>query len=93
MPKGDLIRLVRTPEGEVRPDDTGRANGRGVYLCHQAMCWEKGLVRRSLERGLRNPVSNADLDALKRYFIETVAPGVYHAGPGTARGAVREAEG
>jgi predicted RNA-binding protein YlxR (DUF448 family) len=88
-----LIRLVRTPDGEVRPDTTGRANGRGVYLCHQATCWQKGLARRSLERGLRNPVSNTDLDALKRYFIETVAPGVYHAGPGTASGAVRETEG
>jgi predicted RNA-binding protein YlxR (DUF448 family) len=92
-PKGDLVRLVRTPEGEVRPDTTGRANGRGVYLCHQAMCWEKGLVRRSLERGLRNPVSNTDLDALKRYFIETVAPGVYHAGSETVSGAVRNAGG
>ena len=88
-----MIRLVRTPDGEVRPDTTGRANGRGVYLCQQATCWEKGLVRRSLERGLRNPVSNTDLDALKRYFIETVAPGAYHAGPGTASGAVRETEG
>ncbi|MCY4559844.1 MAG: YlxR family protein [Chloroflexi bacterium] len=92
-PKGDLIRLVRTPDDEVRPDTTGRANGRGVYLCRQATCWEKGLVRRSLERGLRNPVSNTDLDALKRYFIETVAPGVYHTGSGTAPAAVREAEG
>ena len=76
----------------MRPDATGRANGRGVYLCHLATCWEKGLVRRSLERGLRNQISNADLDTLKRYFIETVAPGVYHAGPGTAPNAVREAE-
>ncbi len=77
----------------MRPDDTGRVNGRGVYLCRRATCWEKGLARRSLERGLRNSVSNTDLDALKRYFIETVAPGAYHAGTGTARDAVREAEG
>ena len=90
-PKGDLIRLVRTPDGAVRADATGRANGRGVYLCRLARCWETGLARRPLERGLRGPVSNADLDGLKRYFIETVAPGVLSVGSGTASGAVREA--
>lgn len=74
-PKGELIRLVRAPNGPVRADPTGRSNGRGAYLCRRVGCWEKGLVRRALERSLRAPVSNDDLEALKRYFIETVAGG------------------
>lgn len=32
LPKGELIRVVRTPEGEVIIDETGKANGRGAYL-------------------------------------------------------------
>lgn len=39
FPKRDLIRVVRTPEGEVKIDFTGRANGRGVYICKKADCF------------------------------------------------------
>lgn len=69
------MRVVRTPEGPVRPDPTGRSNGRGAYLCHKAGCWEKGLTRRALERSLRGAVTNDDLEGLKSYFIESVASG------------------
>lgn len=40
-PKGELVRVVRTPEGEIALDSTGRKNGRGVYLCHSAKCFNK----------------------------------------------------
>ena len=69
------MRVVRTPEGSVRPDPAGRGNGRGAYLCRKAGCWEKGLARRALERSLRGPVADDDLEGLKTYFIETVASG------------------
>ena len=59
----------------MRPDPAGRSNGRGAYLCRKAGCWEKGLVRRALERSLRGPVTNDDLEGLKTYFIETAATG------------------
>ncbi len=76
----------------MRADPTGRSNGRGAYLCYRAACWEKGLVRRALERSLRGPVSNDDLDGLKRYFIETIASSVYATGSGAADRAARGAE-
>ena len=69
------MRVVRTPEGSVQPDPAGRSNGRGAYLCLNARCWEKGLARRALERSLRGPVADNDLEGLKRYFIDTVASG------------------
>lgn len=81
-----MLRLVRTPDGAVRADPTGRSNGRGAYLCQRATCWEKGLIRRALERSLRGPVSNGDLDGLKQYFIETVASGGYVAGSKAVQG-------
>lgn len=37
-PKRELIRIIRTPEGEVRYDPTGKANGRGAYLCRRSDC-------------------------------------------------------
>ncbi len=41
--KRGLIRIVRTPEGPVGLDPTGKRNGRGAYLCHNPACWERAL--------------------------------------------------
>ncbi len=40
-PKGELLRVVRTPEGEIVLDRTGRKNGRGVYVCADVKCLSK----------------------------------------------------
>lgn len=40
-PKGELLRVVRTPEGEIVLDKTGRKNGRGVYICSSVKCFNK----------------------------------------------------
>ena len=41
--KRALVRIVRTTEGTVEIDPTGRRNGRGAYLCHQPACWERAI--------------------------------------------------
>jgi len=51
--KRGLIRLVRTPEGRVEVDPTGKRHGRGAYLCHRLACWEQALKRHALGRALR----------------------------------------
>ena len=51
--KRALIRLVRTPEGTVEVDPTGKRNGRGAYLCNRMACWERGVNERILGRALR----------------------------------------
>ena len=48
-----MIRLVRTPEGNVLIDRTGRANGRGAYVCRTPECVGKGLKTGSLARALK----------------------------------------
>ena len=53
QPKKELVRVVRTPEGAVVLDTTGRANGRGAYLCKKCACLEKAIKSRALERALR----------------------------------------
>ena len=52
-PKRELVRILRTPEGVVMVDETGKRNGRGAYLCRQRGCWEIALVRRHLEQALK----------------------------------------
>ena len=54
--KQDLIRFVRSPDGVVRVDRTGRANGRGAYLHVTAACVELARKRRSVDRALGVPV-------------------------------------
>ena len=71
--KGELVRIVRTPDGAVMADATGRSNGRGAYLCQRALCWEKGLTKRVLERRLSTAVSSRNLAELRQYLVETFA--------------------
>jgi predicted RNA-binding protein YlxR (DUF448 family) len=66
--KRDLIRVVRTPEGKVVIDPTGKANGRGAYLCQQANCWEKSLRKMLLARALKVRLSEEELTALQLYL-------------------------
>ena len=51
-PKRELIRVVRSPEGEVSFDITGRKAGRGVYLCNDKACLAKAIKSRALARAL-----------------------------------------
>jgi predicted RNA-binding protein YlxR (DUF448 family) len=50
--KRDLVRVVRAPDGSVTLDASGRAPGRGAYLCADGSCWATALKKRSLERAL-----------------------------------------
>ena len=54
--KSELIRVVRSPEGEVSLDFRGKAPGRGAYLCRDAACLKKAIKSRALERALSVPV-------------------------------------
>lgn len=53
----EMIRVIRSDEGEVLIDDTQKKNGRGVYLCRSVSCFETAQKRRSLERSLKCSVS------------------------------------
>ena len=49
-PKSELVRVVRSPEGEISLDLTGRKNGRGSYICKNAACFNKALRKKAFER-------------------------------------------
>lgn len=51
-PKTELIRVVRSPEGDVTLDFRGKSPGRGAYLCRDPQCLKKAMRSRALERAL-----------------------------------------
>ncbi len=73
LPKRELVRIVRAADGPAVVDPTGKANGRGSYLCKTDKCWEQGVLKGSLERGLRSPLSTKDKEALMNYYRQEVA--------------------
>ena len=64
-PKKELIRVVRTPEGGVTLDRTGRANGRGAYLCDSVDCLSRAVKTRALERALETRIDESIFDSLR----------------------------
>jgi len=65
--KRQLVRIVRGLDGEVRVDPTGKAAGRGAYLCANRPCWDAALKKKQLERSLNTTISPAALEALTAY--------------------------
>lgn len=51
-PKKELVRIVRTPDGAVQLDVTGKVSGRGAYICPKISCYEKAMKTKRLERCL-----------------------------------------
>ena len=50
--KKEMIRVVRTPEGDVKLDFGGKMNGRGAYICPRSECLKKAIRSKSLDRSL-----------------------------------------
>lgn len=59
-----LTRIVRSPDGKVAVDPTGKRAGRGAYLCERAACWDKAIHTNLLERALQTSVSEMEKEAL-----------------------------
>lgn len=63
-PKRTLLRVVRSPEGEVHYDPTGKANGRGAYLCADPACVAAAKKKKSLSRALKTEVPESVYEEL-----------------------------
>ncbi|MCL2503879.1 MAG: YlxR family protein [Coriobacteriia bacterium] len=71
--KRGFIRIVRTPDGHVEVDPTGKANGRGGYLCANADCYELARRWRRIDSALRVRLQEDDYTRLRRGFDEVCA--------------------
>lgn len=65
LPKKELIRVVRTPEGNAIVDETGKANGRGAYLKKDISVFDKAKTSKILDRKLEISVPESIYEELK----------------------------
>ena len=68
--KRDMIRILKTPEGEFMSDPTGRKNGRGAYICRDAQCLEKAKKSKALDRSFRMSIPAEVYESLEREWEE-----------------------
>ena len=68
--KKDLIRVVRSPEGEISLDFKGKKPGRGAYVCPSAPCLAKARKSRALERAFAAQIPPAVYEELERQMAE-----------------------
>ena len=64
--KRELIRVVRTPEGNVNLDFGGKMNGRGAYLCPNMECLKKAIRSKALDRSLEVTIPETVYDRLRK---------------------------
>ena len=74
-PKKELIRVVRSPEGEVSLDFRGKLPGRGAYVCPQAACLSKARKSRALERAFDTALPQEVYEALEQQMEEVPTDG------------------
>jgi len=66
--KRELLRVVRTPDGHVAIDATGKKSGRGAYLCARRSCWENAIKKHRLEQEFEVAISEEDRAELDAYI-------------------------
>jgi len=66
LPKKDLLRIVRTPEGEVKADETGKLNGRGAYIKKDLEVLEQARKTKILEKRLECKIEDSVYEDIKK---------------------------
>jgi predicted RNA-binding protein YlxR (DUF448 family) len=69
-PKKELLRVVRTPEGSIEVDSTGKLSGRGAYLCPDNGCFKEALKERALGRALGMSISDDVIEKITEFLKE-----------------------
>lgn len=66
LPKGELLRIVRTPEGKVLPDESGKLNGRGAYIKKDVSVLEKAIKSNKLSKRLECNIDNDVYEEIRK---------------------------
>ena len=70
FPKNTLIRVVRSPEGEISLDFVGKASGRGAYICKSVDCFKKARKSQRLSRSLECEIPDGVYDEMEKELTE-----------------------
>ena len=73
--KRELMRIVRTPQGTVEVDPTGKKSGRGAYLCKSQQCWQLILKKDRLDHALKAKLTPQEKETLLEYAHSLPASG------------------
>jgi predicted RNA-binding protein YlxR (DUF448 family) len=73
--KRELVRIVRTPQGTVEIDPTGKTSGRGAYLCKGRQCWQLALKKERLDYALKAKLTPQEKEAILEYADSLPAVG------------------
>lgn len=65
LPKNTLVRVLRTPEGEIILDLSGKKSGRGAYICKKASCLKKARKSRRIEASLECSIPETVYDRME----------------------------
>ncbi|MBQ7347529.1 MAG: YlxR family protein [Clostridia bacterium] len=65
-PKAELLRVVRSPEGEISLDFTGKKSGRGAYICRDVKCLRRARKSGRIGKNLDCPISDSVYDAMEQ---------------------------
>ena len=72
-PKKEMMRVIKSAEGEIFLDTTGKKNGRGAYICKQVECLEEAFSNHGLERSLKISIPKETMENLSKemkMFVE-----------------------
>ncbi len=70
FPKKELLRIVRTIEGDVTVDMTGKINGRGAYICSKLACFKLAEKKKALQRALESEIPQEIMSKLEQEVIK-----------------------
>lgn len=70
MPKRSMIRVVKSPEGEISLDLTGKKAGRGAYICRSCQCFEKARKTRKFEKAFSCRIEDEIYDKMEGELSE-----------------------
>ncbi|MBQ8782323.1 MAG: YlxR family protein [Clostridia bacterium] len=70
-PKKELVRVVKSPEGDVSLDLTGKKNGRGAYVCKDAACLKKAQKSKRIERAFDCAIPDEIFEKMEQELIKS----------------------
>lgn len=68
--KSELIRIVKNKEGNISIDKTGKAAGRGAYICDNVECLEKAIKSKKIEKAFEMKINNEIYESLRGVMID-----------------------
>lgn len=68
--KKELIRIVKQSDGKIFIDKTGKANGRGAYICNNVECLDKAIKSKRLDKNFETEINNEIYESLRGVIID-----------------------